>query len=113
MAKKKLPPIDQFAVGNEVTHMVALADLVIDNQITAKDGAKRISKSFDRLHEVVMKGGQIDRDEAAQVIYALATGLKGAVLALGKKGPVMVRYIDGEALVTLLMPDGPPPGMGG
>jgi len=104
---------DPYRAGNAVRKMDALADLIRDRQITERDGARRIQKAFLEFCDAIAAESPVTDEEMARLTYALGVGLTAAVRSLEKRGPVMVRYIDGEALITLLMPDGPPRGAGG
>lgn len=104
---------DPFAAGNAARRADAVARLIIDKQVERRDGAQRIAESFREFMAALAAGSPGTNDDAALMTFALGVGLESALACLKKKGPVMVRYLDGEALVTMLMPDGPPKGLGG
>lgn len=104
---------DPFAAGNAARRSEAIADLVISEQIPPRQGAERIFAEYEAFMAAVVGGSPTGAVEAGSITYALGVGLAASLAELQRRGPVVVRYIDGEALVTMLMPDGPPKGMGG
>ena len=113
MKKRTKERRNQFDAQNAAKRIEAIADLVIHDQIPRRDGARRIYAEFQEFVEAIACGCVAGEVEASLVTYGLGVGLKASLIELQKKGPVMVRYIDGDALITLLMPDGPPPGGAG
>lgn len=106
-------PRNRFDAENAAKRIEALADLIVANQIPRREGAAKIYPEFLGFVSAISAGCPASATEASSVTYGLGVGLKAALIELQKKGPVMVRYIDGDALITMLMPDGPPPGRGG
>ncbi len=104
---------DQFAAGNAATRADAYAQLVLDRQIDPVEGAQKIAGEFKAFVRAAGADSPVDQKACAEMLAALGLGLDVTLAKLAKRGPVLVRYFDGEALVSLLMPDGPPPGRGG
>ena len=103
----KRPP-DQFAASNAARRMDALADLVRDKQIKDRDGATRIYEAFGEYLRAVRAGSPVRSEDHGRVVYGLVVGMGAALQALDRRGPVMVRVIDGDALITWIMgPQGP------
>ncbi len=104
---------DRFAAENAASRIGALAELIIDGQISERDGAARIRDEYVGFMTAIEDGSPISPEAMSKMVFGLGVALHASLKQLSKKGPVMVRYIDGDALVTMLMPDGPPEGMGG
>ncbi len=108
MSKKRTKPIDQFAAGNSARRMSALADLIIDKQLTLTKGARKIHAEFGKFIAAAKQGSHGNEEEAGMVVYSLGVGLSAALKQLNRRGPVLVRVIDQDAITTWLMPKGPP-----
>jgi len=104
---------DKFAAGNSARRAEAIARLVLDDQIDPGDGAMRIAAEYHVFMRTLALGCPGTAEDAAAITFALGVGLDSALVRLRRRGPVIVRYLDGDALVTMLMPSGPPKGMGG
>lgn len=105
--------VGQFDAENASKRIEAIADLIRSGQIPRREGAKRILREYEAFIAAIAGGSEAGYEEAGSVTYALGVGLAASLAELERRGPVMVRYINGDTLVTLLMPDGPPKGMGG
>ncbi|HUX15274.1 MAG TPA: hypothetical protein VMW52_02315 [Phycisphaerae bacterium] len=110
-AQRKQP--DEFSAANAARRAEAIADLVLSGQVEPGSGARRIAAEYHAFMRALANDSPGGPEEAASITFALGVGLDAALARLAKRGPVLVRYIDGDALVTMLMPDGPPKGMGG
>jgi hypothetical protein len=113
MDRKRNGRPDEFAAGNAAQRAEAIAHLVVDGQVEPGAGARRIAAEYHEFMRALNDGSPGTCDDAASITFALGVGLDAALARLAKRGPVVVRYLDGDALVTMLMPDGPPKGMGG
>jgi len=80
-----------------------LAELISGNRINGKDGATVINRVFEQYIKAVVEGVHASAKDHARVVYGLGVGLDAALKALKRKSPVMVRYIDGNALMTWIM----------
>ena len=98
---------------NASMRMVYAADRMKAGRLTPRQAVEEIAKDYSLFLESLVGGYVASPKQMSRVTYALGIAVQGAVVALKRKGPVLVRWIDGEAMHELFFPKGPPPGMGG
>jgi len=105
--------VSTVAAHNASMQMEYLAKRFLNDKIPARLAVIGISVEYDKFLEAIKDDAPANADALARVTFALGVGMKAATVALSKRGPVMVRWVDPDGIHELLFPNGPPPGMGG
>jgi hypothetical protein len=100
-----------FDAGNAARRMHALADLALAGRIPLAEAAEQIGREADAWAEALAAGRLAGPDDVALGASGIARGLTIARAALRRRGPVVVRWIDPEGMMGLLIkgPGGGPP----
>ena len=102
-----------FDAGNAARRMHALADLALAGRIPLAEAAERIGREVEAWAEAMAAGRFTGIEDVIMGSIGAARGLTVARLALRRRGPVLVRWIDPEGLMGIFFKgpgDGPPVG---
>lgn len=87
--------------------MEALGDRIMDGNISEREGVMLMADLFKRLVMLQAAGTPLRVSDCFHAVRGLGVAVTAAQRLLKKRGPVLVRVIDGDALCIWLLPDGP------
>lgn len=101
-----------FDAGNAARRMIALSELGRSGQIPLREAVDRIAAEAAAWVAAVQADRTVGPEDVALGLAGALRGLFLAHEALHRRGPVVVRWIDPEGLIGVLLRGGDDPPMG-
>ena len=99
-----------YVLQAPIRNMFSRVNAMMNGKLDKKVGLRDNLEDAKIITEHLQKGAPVDGDYLHMLITSLAVSFALSMKLMKKKGPVMVRITDFDAITTMLMPDGIPEG---